>query len=257
MVASEQRDRGALAHGAAGRAAHARPVRTPTSPTPSGCWATSWCPGPTSTPSRSRPTCAEPSAAPSPPSARARVAAACRVSRRFLLLVNPSAGGGRALDRLPAGGGRARRASAPTTARCRPRDIEHADDEARAAAGGGRDGGRDRRRRPAAPARRRRCATARSRWRSSRAGAATTSRACSASPSDPRRGGAASPSRASERLLDVAEVDGEPYLGIASFGFDSDANRIANEAQAGARQPRLPLRRAARAGLLEARRASR
>ena len=35
----------------------------------------------------------------------------------------------------------------------------------------------------------------------------------------------------SERLIDVAEVDGNPYLGIASFGFDSDANRIANEAK--------------------------
>ena len=32
-----------------------------------------------------------------------------------------------------------------------------------------------------------------------------------------------------ERLIDVAEVNGAPYLGIASFGFDSDANRIANE----------------------------
>ena len=29
----------------------------------------------------------------------------------------------------------------------------------------------------------------------------------------------------------MATVDGEPYLGIASFGFDSDANRIANEAR--------------------------
>jgi YegS/Rv2252/BmrU family lipid kinase len=32
-----------------------------------------------------------------------------------------------------------------------------------------------------------------------------------------------------ERMIDVANVDGRPYLGIASFGFDSDANRIANE----------------------------
>jgi len=32
-----------------------------------------------------------------------------------------------------------------------------------------------------------------------------------------------------EWLMDMATVDGEPYLGIASFGFDSDANRIANE----------------------------
>jgi YegS/Rv2252/BmrU family lipid kinase len=34
-----------------------------------------------------------------------------------------------------------------------------------------------------------------------------------------------------ERLLDVANVEGTPYLGIASFGFDSEANRIANEAK--------------------------
>src|SRR6185503_17589217 len=34
-----------------------------------------------------------------------------------------------------------------------------------------------------------------------------------------------------ERLLDVASVDGTPYMGIASFGLDSDANRIANEAK--------------------------
>ena len=34
-----------------------------------------------------------------------------------------------------------------------------------------------------------------------------------------------------ERLLDVANVDGTPFLGIASFGFDTDANRIANEAR--------------------------
>jgi YegS/Rv2252/BmrU family lipid kinase len=33
------------------------------------------------------------------------------------------------------------------------------------------------------------------------------------------------------RLLDVASVDGTPFMGIASFGFDSDANRIANEAR--------------------------
>ena len=34
-----------------------------------------------------------------------------------------------------------------------------------------------------------------------------------------------------ERLLDVATVDGTPYLGIASLGIDSEANRIANEAK--------------------------
>lgn len=36
----------------------------------------------------------------------------------------------------------------------------------------------------------------------------------------------------SERLIDVAEVNGAPFVGIASLGFDSDANRIANESKA-------------------------
>ncbi|MEA2307814.1 MAG: hypothetical protein QOG41_561 [Thermoleophilaceae bacterium] len=35
----------------------------------------------------------------------------------------------------------------------------------------------------------------------------------------------------SERAIDVPEVDGVSYVGIASCGFDSDANRIANEAK--------------------------
>jgi YegS/Rv2252/BmrU family lipid kinase len=33
------------------------------------------------------------------------------------------------------------------------------------------------------------------------------------------------------RLLDVGEVDGKSFVGIASVGFDSDANRIANDAK--------------------------
>jgi YegS/Rv2252/BmrU family lipid kinase len=33
-----------------------------------------------------------------------------------------------------------------------------------------------------------------------------------------------------ERSLDLGRVDGEPFVGIASLGFDSDANRVANEA---------------------------
>ena len=32
-----------------------------------------------------------------------------------------------------------------------------------------------------------------------------------------------------ERLVDVAEADGRPFVGIASLGFDSEANRVANE----------------------------
>jgi YegS/Rv2252/BmrU family lipid kinase len=34
-----------------------------------------------------------------------------------------------------------------------------------------------------------------------------------------------------ERLIDVAEANGKTFLGIASLGIDSDANRIANEAR--------------------------
>jgi YegS/Rv2252/BmrU family lipid kinase len=34
-----------------------------------------------------------------------------------------------------------------------------------------------------------------------------------------------------EKMLDVGEVDGKSFVGIASVGFDSDANRIANEAK--------------------------
>jgi YegS/Rv2252/BmrU family lipid kinase len=34
------------------------------------------------------------------------------------------------------------------------------------------------------------------------------------------------------RPIDVGDVEGRPFIGIASLGFDSDANRIANEAPA-------------------------
>src|SRR5689334_932029 len=35
------------------------------------------------------------------------------------------------------------------------------------------------------------------------------------------------------RTIDIGEVNGRPFLGIASVGFDSDANRIANESRLG------------------------
>ena len=50
------------------------------------------------------------------------------------------------------------------------------------------------------------------------------------------------------RRIDVGEANGERFLCIASGGFDSDANRIANETRLAARQPRLRLRGAAHAG---------
>jgi YegS/Rv2252/BmrU family lipid kinase len=38
--------------------------------------------------------------------------------------------------------------------------------------------------------------------------------------------------RGQERALDIGEVEGRSFIGIASLGFDSDANRIANAAPA-------------------------
>ncbi len=35
------------------------------------------------------------------------------------------------------------------------------------------------------------------------------------------------------RTIDIGEANGRPFLGIASVGFDSDANRIANESRLG------------------------
>jgi diacylglycerol kinase family enzyme len=49
-------------------------------------------------------------------------------------------------------------------------------------------------------------------------------------PSDPTEAARAAV-QGEERLLDVADVDGTPFMGIASFGFDSDANRLANNAK--------------------------
>jgi YegS/Rv2252/BmrU family lipid kinase len=49
-------------------------------------------------------------------------------------------------------------------------------------------------------------------------------------PSDPA-GSAEVLSEGNERTIDVGEVNGKRFLCIASCGFDSDANRIANEAR--------------------------
>jgi YegS/Rv2252/BmrU family lipid kinase len=49
-------------------------------------------------------------------------------------------------------------------------------------------------------------------------------------PSEPV-GAVAVLAQGSEREIDLGEVNGRRFVGIASFGFDSDANRIANEAR--------------------------
>ncbi len=47
-------------------------------------------------------------------------------------------------------------------------------------------------------------------------------------PSDPAEA-ARLAAEGSERLFDVGRVDGKTFVGIASFGFDSECNRVANE----------------------------
>ena len=150
------------------------------------------------------------------------------MSRRFLVLVNPSAGGGRALERLPAATAELERLGAPH--RVVPtRSIEHAARQAAEAAEAGETVaalGGDGFLRPVATVLR------------------GTGSALAILPGGrgndlarvlgiPSDGTAAArvAVEGSERMIDMGVVNGTPYLGIASFGFDSDANRIANEAR--------------------------
>jgi YegS/Rv2252/BmrU family lipid kinase len=149
-------------------------------------------------------------------------------ARRFALLVNPAAGRGRALEALPQvhaalDGLRASHRTVTT------RSIDHAYEEAARAA---RDGetvvavGGDGLLRPLAGA-----------LKDSDAALALIP--CGRGndlarvlgvPTDPGEA-ARLAVQGEERLLDVANVEGTPFMGIASFGLDSDANRIANEAK--------------------------
>jgi YegS/Rv2252/BmrU family lipid kinase len=150
------------------------------------------------------------------------------VRRRFLLLVNPASAGGRALKALPAviaeldAHGVEHRTE--TT-----RSMEHAAEESSRAAEAGETiaalGG-DGLLRPVAGA-------------LSGRDTAVALIPCGRGndlarvlgiPKDPARA-ARLAVRGEERRLDVASVDGTPYLGIASLGIDSDANRVANDAK--------------------------
>ena len=150
------------------------------------------------------------------------------MSRRFLLLVNPSAGGGRALERLPAVEAELARLGAEHRT-VQTTDMRHAEDEARTAAGAGETVaamGGDGLLRPIV-------ATLRDGsvpLAIIPGGRGNDYARVLGIPDDPVEA-ARTAVEGSEKLLDVAEVDGTPYLGIASFGFDSDANRIANEAK--------------------------
>jgi YegS/Rv2252/BmrU family lipid kinase len=148
------------------------------------------------------------------------------VSRRFALLVNPASAGGKALDALPAVHETLDALGAPHRT-VLTRSIEHAQEEAAVAAAAGESVAAvsgDGLMRPMAAALK-------------NTGSAVALIPCGRGNDFARvLGIPAEPAAAArvavegeERLVDVANVDGTPFVGIASFGFDSDANRIAND----------------------------
>jgi YegS/Rv2252/BmrU family lipid kinase len=146
--------------------------------------------------------------------------------RRFVLLVNPSSAGGRALKALPAVIAELDRLGAPHRT-VTTRSIEHAAEEATKAAGNGETVaavGGDGLLRPLAGALKG-TETAVALIPSGRGNDLARVLKIPMEPAEAARLAV----EGTERLLDVASVDQTPYLGIASFGFDSDANRIAND----------------------------
>lgn len=150
------------------------------------------------------------------------------MTRRFLVLVNPSAGGGRALKRLPAALAELERLGAPHRV-VETRSLEHASHQAREAAAAGEVvaplGGDGLLRGVASVLRHSDSALA-----ILPGGRGNDLARVLGIPTEPAAA-ARNAVEGGERMIDVATVDGTPFLGIASFGFDSDANRIANEAR--------------------------
>ena len=149
------------------------------------------------------------------------------MTRRFALLVNPVSAGGRPLKLLPAVRAELDRLGAPHRV-VRTESLVHAKDQARAAAQDGETVmtmGGDGLVGPVAGELRGTGTLA-----IIPAGRGNDFARVLGLPTD-----AAEAARlaveGSERLVDVAEVNGVPYVGIASLGFDSIANRIANEAR--------------------------
>jgi YegS/Rv2252/BmrU family lipid kinase len=150
------------------------------------------------------------------------------VSRRFALLVNPASGGGRSLGALPAVIAELDRLGA-THRTVTTRSIDHAGEEAARARAAGETVaaiGGDGLLRPIAGALKG-SDTAVALIPSGRGN--DLARVLGI-PRDPTAA-ARTAVQGEERLIDVASVDGTPYLGIASFGFDSDCNEIANRSR--------------------------
>jgi YegS/Rv2252/BmrU family lipid kinase len=150
------------------------------------------------------------------------------VSRRFALLVNPAAAGGRARDALPLVRAELDRLGA-TYREVETTSIEHARSEAGKAADDGDTvatlGGDGLVGPVAGVLRGREVALA-----LLPGGRGNDFARMVGIPTDPTAAARVAV-EGEERRVDVAEVNGNPYVGIASFGFDSDANRIANEAK--------------------------
>jgi YegS/Rv2252/BmrU family lipid kinase len=149
------------------------------------------------------------------------------VTRRLALLVNPLSAGGRPLKVLPA----VREELDRLTASYRvveTTSLEHAKEEARAAAEAGETVvalGGDGLIGPIAGELR----GAETALAIVPAGRGNDFARVLGVPRDDPAAAASVAVQGRERLVDVAEVDGRPYIGIASLGFDSDCNRIANE----------------------------
>jgi YegS/Rv2252/BmrU family lipid kinase len=147
------------------------------------------------------------------------------VSRRFLVLVNPAAARGRALRRLPTVRAELDRFGAEHRV-VQTTSLDHAVEETRAAVSAGETVatlGGDGFVRPVAGALR----GADSALAVLPGGRGNDFARAVGIPNDV----AASVRTAVEgveRMVDVAAVDGEPYLGIASYGIDSDVQELAN-----------------------------
>jgi YegS/Rv2252/BmrU family lipid kinase len=150
------------------------------------------------------------------------------LSRRFALLVNPASAGGKALKALPVVHETLDRLGAPHRT-VTTRSTEHAAEEAARAAAQGETVAAlsgDGLLRPLAGALK---GTA-SALAVIPCGRGNDLARVLGIPTDPAEAAQLAVD-GPEKRLDVAEVDGTPFVGIASFGFDSEANRIANEAK--------------------------